>query len=42
MKRKIANAVFGVLAGILTAPLAVIVWPVAVAIFLYNETEEGI
>ena len=37
--RKILNAALGLLAGIVTAPLAPIVWPIALAMFMYNETE---
>ena len=38
--RKILNALLGLVAGIVTAPLAVVAWPFAVAIFMYNETDE--
>lgn len=37
--RKILNALLGLAAGIVTAPLAPIVWPIALAWFMYNETE---
>ena len=38
--KRIFNAALGLAAGIVTAPLAVVAWPFAVAIFMYNETDE--
>ena len=38
--KKIANGLLGLAAGVATAPLAVIIWPLFVAWFLYNETED--
>jgi hypothetical protein len=39
MSRRLLNAALGLAAGIVTAPLALIVWPIAVAWFMFNETE---
>ena len=36
---KIAAALVGFVAGVVTAPLAAIAWPFAFAAFLYNEHE---
>ncbi len=38
--KRIFNAALGFVAGIVSAPLAVVAWPFAVAIFMYNETDE--
>ena len=38
--KKLANGLLGLAAGIVTAPLAVIIWPLFAAWFLYNETED--
>ena len=39
MTRRILTALLGLAAGIVTAPLALVAWPVFLAWFLYNETE---
>ena len=38
--RKLIAAALGFAAGVVTAWLAAIVWPIAVAVFMWNE-EEG-
>lgn len=38
--KRIFNAALGFVAGIVSVPLAVVAWPFAVAIFMYNETDE--
>lgn len=38
--RKILNALFGLAAGIVTAPAALVAWPAFAAWFMWNETEE--
>lgn len=38
--RRHLAALLGFVAGLCTLPLALIVWPVMIAVFLYNE-EEG-
>ena len=40
MTRKLLAALLGFAAGIVTAPLALVAWPVMIAVFLYNEEEE--
>lgn len=37
--RKSAVAAFGLVAGIVTAPLVAVVWPLAFAWWLWNETD---
>ena len=37
--RKTLAALFGFAAGIVTAPIAFVVWPLFLAWFAYNETE---
>lgn len=37
MTRKLLAALFGFVAGIVTAPLALVAWPFMVAVFLWNE-----
>ena len=39
MTRRIFNAALGFAAGILTAPLALVAWPLFLAWFMFNETE---
>ena len=39
--RKILNAALGLLAGIVTAPLAAIAWPAFCAVFLWNEVKQA-
>lgn len=38
--KQLANGLLGLAAGIVTAPLAVIIWPLFASWFLYNETED--
>lgn len=40
MNRRIFNAAIGFLGGVITAPLAVIVWPVVFAYFMYNDNDD--
>ena len=40
MTRKIANALLGFAAGIVTMPLAIFAWPILAAWFLWNETDD--
>ncbi len=39
MKRKLANALLGLAAGIVTAPIAMLAWPFYLAWFMWNESE---
>ena len=39
MTRRILSAALGLAAGIVTAPLAKLAWPVFCAWFLFNESE---
>lgn len=39
MKHKTLNAIAGFVAGIFAIPLAIVVCPIIIAWFLYNETE---
>lgn len=39
MMKRFTAACLGLLAGLVTVPLAIIVWPFVVAWFLYNESE---
>ena len=41
MTRKIVMAFLGLMAGIMTAPLAALAWPVCVAVFLYSEVDDA-
>lgn len=38
--KRIGAAVLGLVAGIVTLPIAVVVWPVVFAWFLYNEEDD--
>lgn len=38
--RKLLAALLGLAAGIVSEPLALIVWPAFCAWFMYNETED--
>ena len=38
--RKLFAALLGLAAGIVTDPLALLIWPCALAWFLYNEMED--
>lgn len=40
MTRKLLAALLGLAAGIITAPLALVVWPAFCAWFMWNETED--
>ena len=40
MTRRIFTALLGLAAGIITWPIAAIVWPAFCAWFLYNESED--
>lgn len=40
MIRKIATALLGFVAGIVSIPLVMIAWPFVCAWFIYNETED--
>lgn len=37
--RKLLNAALGLAAGIVTLPLAVVLWPLGVAVFAWRETD---
>lgn len=37
--RKLANAALGLAAGIITMPLAIVVWPIFAAWFFWHETD---
>lgn len=37
--RKIFNALLGLSVGIVTMPLAFVIWPVFLAWYMYNETD---
>ena len=39
MTRKLLNALLGFAAGLVTAPLAALVWPLFAAWFMWNETD---
>ena len=39
MTRKLFAALFGFVAGIVTAPLALVAWPFMFAVFMWNEEE---
>lgn len=39
-KRKIANALLGFAAGIVTLPLAIFAWPLVAAWLFFNELED--
>ncbi len=41
MTRKIVMAFLGLVAGIMTAPLAALAWPVCVAVFLYSKVDDA-
>ena len=38
--RRLINALMGFFGGVMTSPLAVIVWPVVLAWFMWKETDE--
>ena len=40
MTRRIFAALVGLVAGAVTAPLAAVAWPFALAWFMFNEVEE--
>lgn len=40
MSVKIFYAILGLSVGIITAPLAFVIWPVFLAWYLYNEADE--
>lgn len=39
MTRRLLNAALGLVAGIFTAPLALVAWPLFAAWFMWNESE---
>lgn len=39
MTRRLLNALLGLAAGIVTAPIALLAWPFYLAWFMFNETE---
>jgi hypothetical protein len=41
MRRKIIAGIIGFAAGIITMPIAAIGWPLFLAFFFFNESEEG-
>ena len=38
--RKLANAILGLAAGVITLPLAIFAWPLFAAWFFWNEAKE--
>ena len=38
-RRKIANALLGLAAGLITLPLAILAWPILAAWFFWDETD---
>lgn len=38
-RRKLANAILGFAAGVITLPLAAALWPLAVAWYFWEETD---
>ena len=40
MTRRLFNAALGLAVGIATAPIALVAWPLFLAWFSFNETEE--
>ena len=41
-RKKFIAGTFGFLAGVVTAPLALLAWPVMLAMFMYSEADEGL
>lgn len=39
-RHKLIAAVFGFLTGVVTAPLAILAWPIMLAMFMFSETDE--
>lgn len=39
-RHKFIAGTFGLLAGVVTAPLALIAWPIMLAMFMFNEVDE--
>lgn len=40
MRRRIIASIIGVAAGIITIPIAAIIWPIFLAYFFFNESED--
>ena len=40
MRRKIVASIIGLVAGAITIPIAVFIWPLFLAYFFFNESEE--
>ena len=38
--KKFFNALLGLVAGIVTAPLSFVLWPLALAYWMFEETED--
>ena len=39
MMRRIANAILGFVAGIVSIPLVALIWPMFAAWYMFNETD---
>lgn len=41
MRRKIVASIIGLIAGAITIPIVVFIWPIFLAYFFFNESEEN-
>ena len=41
MRRKIVASIIGLIVGAITIPIAVFIWPIFLAYYFFNESEEN-